>query len=137
MDSWHIASGAACIVAGFILAIIVLHPKIHEGLVAKAGLITMILSLAATAALTYTESTDWAAYWRAGFTLRAGLAVACLGIILKAHRMGRAIRQHRPVDVQRQMTNRWIHQITEPARDMAYLFRDERETKVGLKHEVR
>ncbi len=126
MDPWHIASGAACVVAAIVLAIIVLHPGIKEGLLVKIGLVAMILSLSATAALTFTESINWPAYWRAAFTLRAGLAFTCVGILIKAHRIGRAQRRAAGFCHQR-ATSRWLYQITEPARDMAHLFRDERE----------
>ena len=127
MDPWHMASAVACTVAAVVLAVIVLHPGIREGLLVKAGLVAMVLSLAATAALTFSGSTDWPGYWRAAFTLRAGLAVACVGILIKAHRMGRQARRRSPPDAQRQMTNRWLSRIAEPAHDLAYLFRDERQ----------
>lgn len=126
MDPWHIASGGACILAAVVLSIIVLHPGIKEGLLVKAGLVAMVLSLAATAALTFTGSTDWPGYWRAAFSLRMGLAVTCAGILLKAHRIGRASRRASGFCHDR-ATRRWLYQITEPARDMAHLFRDERD----------
>lgn len=126
MDPWHIASGAACLVAAVVLSIIVLHPGIKEGPLVKVGLVSMILSLAATAALTFTGSIDWPGYWRAAFTLRAGLAVACIGILLKAHSIGKASRKAQGFCHDR-ATRRWLYHITEPARDMAHLFRDERQ----------
>lgn len=126
MEPWHIASGVSCVVAALVLSIIVLHPGIKEGLLVKVGLVAMILSLSATAALTFTGSADWPAYWRAAFTLRIGLAVTCAGILLKAHRIGCAARRAQGFCHTR-ATNRWLYQITEPARDMAHLFRDERE----------
>jgi len=128
MDPWHIASGGACIVAAVVLSIIVLHPGIREGAMVKVGLVSMILSLWATAALTFSGSTDWPGYWRAAFTLRAGLALTCIGIIWKAHSLGCASRRAKDqAEAHKRATNRWLYVITEPARDMANLFRDERD----------
>lgn len=126
VDMWLLANAVACLVAAGVLSIIVLHPGIKEGLVVKAGLIAMILSLCATSALVFGGSVDWDAYWRAGFTLRAGLAVACLGIVIKAHRIGRSERRYSQADVHQHMTNRWLNQIADPVRDLSHLFRDER-----------
>lgn len=126
MDPWHIASGAACLVAAIVLSIIVLHPGIKEGPLVKAGLVAMILSLCATAALTLTGSENWPGYWRSAFTLRVGLAVSCIGILLKAHSIGKASRKAQGF-CHKTATNRWLYQIAEPARDMAHLFRDERQ----------
>lgn len=66
---------------------VVLHPKIHEGLLIKVGLVTMIFSLAATATLTLTNTENWTALWRAGFALRLGLFFAGIGVIWKAYGM--------------------------------------------------
>lgn len=129
MDHWHIASAASSAVAAAILAAIVLHPQIHEGLVVKAGLIVAIISLAGAAMLTLSGSQDWPAYWRAGFSLRAGLAVACVGILWRAHRLGRLSRQRQQREQHRQATRRWIRRMAEPVHDLAYLFRDELSVK--------
>lgn len=124
MVTWQVANAFACIVAGITLASIVLHPRINEGLVVKAGLVTMIMSLAATAMLTLSNSVSWEGYWRAAFLLRVGLAITCVGIVLRAHEVHqRAIR--RSPDLQRQMTNRWLNQIIEPVHDLVHLFRED------------
>jgi hypothetical protein len=128
MDFWHAANGIVCILAAVTLSVIVLHPRIHEGLVVKSGLILMIMSLAATAMLTLTESTQLSGYIRASFTLRLGLAIACIGILIKAH-AARKDAKACGIDIHRQMTNRWLHQITEPAKDLAYLFQEEQSKK--------
>lgn len=125
MDPWHIASAICSGVGAIVLAAIVLHPQIHEGLTVKAGLIVATLSLAGTALLTLSGSHDWSAYWRAGFSLRAGLALACVGILLRAHRLGRLARQRQQREQHRQATRRWLRSIAEPVHDLAYLFRDE------------
>lgn len=127
MDPWHIASAASSVVAAFVLAAIVLHPQIHEGMVVKSGLVVAILSLVGTAMLTLSGSQDWSAYWRAGFSLRLGLAVACVGILLRARRLGSISRQRKQQERSRQATRRWLYQITEPMHDLAHLFRDERD----------
>lgn len=128
MDPWHIASGVVCIIAGLVLSAIVLHPRINEGLIVKAGLIAMILSLFATAALTFSGSIDWPGYWRAAFTLRAGLAVACVGILWRASVISRA-KKKTATSNHESLTKAWLYRITEPVNDMAHLFQDERETE--------
>lgn len=127
MDPWHIASAASSAIAAFVLAAIVLHPQIHEGLIVKSGLVVAILSLVGTAMLTLSGSEDWSAYWRAGFSLRVGLAVACVGILLRARRLGCLSRQRKQQQQSREATRRWLYQITEPMHDLAHLFRDERD----------
>lgn len=85
MDEWHILNGVISIMGVFALSWVVLHPRIHEGLVIKIGLVTMIFSLAATAALTLTETENWTALWRASFALRLGLFLAGCGVIWRAY----------------------------------------------------
>lgn len=83
MDFWHTANGYVSLVGTVLLTAIVLHPRIHEGLVIKTGLIAMIISMGATAWLTLADVEDWQALWHAGFVLRAGLVCAIIGIILR------------------------------------------------------
>jgi hypothetical protein len=87
MDNWHLLNGVVSIMGVFALSWVVLHPKIHEGVVIKLGLVMMIFSLAATAILTLTETENWTALWRAGFALRLGLFLAGCGVIWRAYGM--------------------------------------------------
>jgi hypothetical protein len=83
MDEWHTASGVVSLACAAFLSWIVLHPRINEGVLVKAGLITMITSLLVTGALTLGESYAWSAYWRAGFLLRLGLLLVCVGVFVR------------------------------------------------------
>lgn len=98
MDFWHTANGYVSITGAVLLTAIVLHPRVHEGLVIKTGLIAMIISMGATAWLTLAELEDWQAFWRAGFVLRAGLVCAIFGIILRARAYGKATYPHKKPD---------------------------------------
>lgn len=83
MDEWHTASGIVSLIGAAFLSWIVLHPRINEGVIIKSGLVMMILSLLVTAALTLGNSSEWTAYWRAGFYLRLGLVVTCIGVVMR------------------------------------------------------
>lgn len=90
MDFWHLANGYVSLVCAVVLTAAILHPKLHEGLVIKTGLIAMAISLGATAWLTLGEVEDWQALWRAGFILRAGLLCTIVGCLLRL----RAVQRH-------------------------------------------
>lgn len=85
MDRWHYLNGIISIMGVLALSWVVLHPRIHEGLLIKVGLVTMIFSLAATAVLTLTGTENWTAIWRAAFALRLGLFFAGCGVIWRAY----------------------------------------------------
>lgn len=93
MDCWQFLNGVISVMGVFALSWVVLHPKIHEGLLIKVGLITMIFSLAATAILTLTDTENWDALWRAGFSLRLGLFLSGCGVIYRAY--GIRLKPHR------------------------------------------
>ena len=80
METLHVANGLASLVGAIALSWVVLHPKIHEGIMVKAGLVMMILSLASTATLTLTGTENWDGLWRAGFALRLGLCIVVFGV---------------------------------------------------------
>lgn len=60
------------------LVVIVLHPRIHEGLWIKAGLCTMILSLLASAMLAFEQGPAYFA-GNAELSLHIGLLIVCAG----------------------------------------------------------
>jgi hypothetical protein len=122
MSDWQIANAAASLFAAVVLTIVVLHPKIHEGLAIKGGLMVMIAGLLATAALTVGGSVDWEAYWRAGFAMRMGLALVCVGILYRARVAAHCAQ---PPDPHAAMTRRWLRRISDPVNDLAHLFADE------------
>ena len=95
MDCWHYLNGVISIMGVFALSWVVLHPKIHEGVLIKVGLVAMIFSLAATAALTLTNTENWTGLWRAGFVLRLGLFLAGVGVIWRAY--GLHLKRNRPM----------------------------------------
>jgi hypothetical protein len=122
MSYWQIANAAASFFAASVLTVVVLHPRIHEGLLIKAGLMMMVFGLLATAALTASSSIAWDAYWRAGFAMRIGLAFVCVGILYRANVSAKKAPAY---DAQEALTKSWIFRITEPARDLAHLLADE------------
>ena len=75
-------NGVMSILAAFGLTFVVLQPRIHEGLVIKAGLILMILSLGASAAISFNELPMSAAF-NAALSLRIGIVIVCTGYALK------------------------------------------------------
>lgn len=76
-----IINGVFSVLAALSLSYVVLHPSIREGLILKAGLIVMILSLGASAAATVEMSMD--AAFNAGLALRIGIVIVCVGYALK------------------------------------------------------
>ena len=122
MNIWHMASGIVSLLCAIALSLVILHPRIHEGIVIKTGLITMVISCLVTFALTMADSTDWGAYWRASFWLRAGLLLTCAGLVMKA----RTVAPRRQC-VDEMLTRSWMRRMTEPVNDLAHLFSDQRE----------
>jgi hypothetical protein len=84
MHYWHISNGLISAIGALVMAVIIMHPRIDEGLIVKIGLIVMTFSLFATAYLSMTESENWVAYWRAAFWLRAGLLITAAGILIRS-----------------------------------------------------
>jgi hypothetical protein len=84
MHYWHIANGIVSGIGAFVLALVVMHPRIEEGLIVKVGLVVMVFSLFATAYLSLVESENWVAYWRAAFWLRAGLLITAAGVLTRS-----------------------------------------------------
>jgi hypothetical protein len=123
VSNWQIANAVVSLFAAAVLTVVILHPRIHEGLGIKAGLMVVVVSLLATAGLTLAQSVNWEAYWRAGFTMRAGMALVCLGILYRARVAAKASPP--PYDAQAAMTRSWMRRITEPVNDLAHLFADE------------
>ena len=66
----------------------VLHERIHEGVIIKFGLITMILGLLATAALTLSQQDSFRGLWAAGIAMRAGLCIVIAGYWIKRKKAG-------------------------------------------------
>lgn len=122
MNEWHIASAVASAIAAVFMLVVILHPGIKEGMFIKLGLVGLVLSLSATAYLTYTESTNWPAYWRAGFMTRVSVCFVAFGLLLKASAIGKARRRaDQPIE-HLHKTRRIIRYITEPVNDLAHLF---------------
>lgn len=84
MDLWEYTNGVVSLLCAIALSWVTLHPQIDEGLITKIGLVTMILSLAGIAAVSFTAPWDYASIWRAGFSMRAGLLIACIGVLIRA-----------------------------------------------------
>jgi hypothetical protein len=122
MSYWQMANAVVSVFAAAVLTVVVLHPKIHEGMAIKAGLMVVVFGLLATAGLTATSSMNWDAYWRAGFAMRAGLALVCVGILYRARVKAKTAT---PYDAQAAMTRNWLRRISDPVYDLAHLLSDE------------
>lgn len=80
MGAHNILNGFVSLIAASVLAYVVLSTRWDEGLLVKSGLIVMILSLLATAALTLMGGPpNWAALWNAGTALRCGIVTVVVG----------------------------------------------------------
>lgn len=95
MDTLHIANGVMSLLGAGIVSRIILHPDIHEGFVAKVGLIAIVFSLLATAALALSGADDRAGLWAAGLVLRAGLVLVCGAILWRARSFLKSNRRAR------------------------------------------
>lgn len=84
----------ASLMAAVSLSFVVLHPSIKEGLWIKGGFILMILSLLGSAAIYWSDAPLTTAF-NAGFGLRIGIVIACLGYGIKYRR---ARREGGPTD---------------------------------------
>lgn len=78
-------NGIVCLLAAVPLGIVMLSPRVVEGLICKIGLALLILGLLATAALTLLpvphnfEEQMWIGLWNAGLLTRGGLLLICVG----------------------------------------------------------
>lgn len=122
MSYWQMANAVVSVFAAGVLTIVILHPRIHEGLAIKSGLMAVVFGLMATAGLTVTASVDWDAYWRAGFAMRSGLALVCVGVLYRARKRA---RKAPPYDAHAALTRNWIRRISDPVYDLAHLLSDE------------
>jgi hypothetical protein len=86
MDALHVANGVMSLLCAVMLAWIILHPNIHEGVLVKVGMNLMMFSLLVTAYYTLGDHYEpWHHLWRAGFTLRLGLFIVVCGLVVKAY----------------------------------------------------
>jgi len=123
MSTWHFASGVVSLLSALALCLIVLNRGIHEGVIIKVGLIGMIISLLVTFALTFNESREWEAYWRASFVTRCSILVVCIGLVVRARKY--VERLQTKIDTpcgHESMTRAIMRRITEPVHDLAHLF---------------
>lgn len=120
MNTWQYASGIMALFAALSLCVIVLHSRIHEGAIIKAGLIGLVFSLLITFALTVNETLVLDYYWRATFLTKTSLFVICLGLFVRA----RGYVKRTGVDIEiddEGLTRRIMRRITQPADDLAEL----------------
>ena len=126
--SWMIGVGILSMFSVVVLSVIVLHPEIKEGLLIKTSLITIIFSLLITAGLIFSEGeTASVAYWRAGFLLRVGLGLLCIGIIHRANVIGK-IRRKKESDIRfHNRTRSILMMMQDQVDDLAFMFKHDRE----------
>jgi len=82
MRELHIINGIISTITALALGYVVLHPRVHEGLWIKAGMIIMAVSMLASAAVSFAgdplEHT-----FNAAFALRIGVLIVCIGYGIK------------------------------------------------------
>ena len=83
------------LLGALVISWVVLHPKIHEGLMAKIGLLTVNFSLMATAALVFSGAMTWASYLAAGAALRCGVAILIAAVLWRARKFLRVNKRIR------------------------------------------
>lgn len=124
MSSWHFASGIVSLIAALALCLVVLNPRINEGVIIKVGLIGMIMSLLTTFALTVTDNIVWESYWRSSFVLRSSILVVCFGLVVRARKYVKKLED--AIDIPCNPHESWaratLRKITEPATDLAHFF---------------
>lgn len=94
MEFIHYANGWSSLLCALGLSYIVLSPNIHEGFIVKLGLVAMILSLLATAALILRDVDGGRGLWNAGFVTRCGMLVVIAGYAMRL-RAGKGQRRRR------------------------------------------
>lgn len=82
-----IVSGLICL----LIMALIMHPRVHEGLVAKLGLSCMALGFFGVAVMSWTG--DWVALPRALVVVHLGLVVVVLGYVLRMRRAGHPLRR--------------------------------------------
>lgn len=85
-----VLSGVLSILAAIGLSYVVLHPSIHEGLAIKGGMIVMIWSLLASAAVSFHEEPSTTAAFNVGMGLRLGILIVCIGYAIKYRKAKRS-----------------------------------------------
>ena len=85
-EALYLVAGWLSLFAAAGLSYVVLSAHIHEGIIVKAGLISMVLGLLATAALTLSGMDSWRGLFHAGIALRGGLCLVIAGYWLKRHK---------------------------------------------------
>jgi hypothetical protein len=82
MRELHILNGIVSVITALALAYVVLHPRVREGLWIKAGLIIMALSMLGSAAVSFADASLESTF-NAGFALRVGVLIVCIGYAIK------------------------------------------------------
>jgi multisubunit Na+/H+ antiporter MnhF subunit len=83
---WQIINGVISSAAALALTKVVLDPEVHEGIIIKSGMVTMILSLLGTAMHMFAKSEDFEALVRAFISLVSGIGIVLFGGFLRAKR---------------------------------------------------
>jgi hypothetical protein len=73
-------NGGVSLLTAAALTAVILNPRVHEGVLIKAGLIVMTLSLYASGAVSLLSDAPRDALVNSGFALRAGILIVCAGL---------------------------------------------------------
>ena len=116
---------AAALFSSAVLGYIVLDQRIREGAWVKAGLCVCILALLASAALTVQGAAGSPAWANVGLALRLGIALVCVGVLVRANRLGNARRARDPTRRRQAGTRGLLTVMTESGRDLGDMFRSD------------
>lgn len=89
LEQMQIANGIISVIASACIAGVVLNPRVREGLICKCGFILMVFGLMGNAAVVFIRPDDWLSAWNAGFILRLGIVIVCIGVAWRANRDNR------------------------------------------------
>lgn len=123
-DTLDAVNAVAAVFSSAVLGYVVLDQRIREGAWVKAGLVVVIFALLASAALTLQGGPSWA-WQNVGLACRTGIALVCVGVLIRANRMGEARRARDGTKMQQARTRGILRMIADPARDVADMLRSD------------
>lgn len=123
-DTLDAVNAVAAVFSSAVLGYVVLDQRIREGAWVKAGLVVVIFALLASAALTLQGGPAWA-WQNVGLACRTGIALVCVGVLVRANRMGEARRARDGNKMQQARTRGILRMISDPAKDVADMLRSD------------
>lgn len=123
-DTLDAVNAVAAVFSSAVLGYVVLDQRIREGAWIKAGLVVVILALLASAALTLQGGPVWA-WANVGLACRTGIALVCVGVLVRANRVGKARRRRLGGWTQQARHRGFLFMMVDPAKDVADMLRSD------------